>query len=429
MSSPLAFDKQGNPFSFHRRTRQLRVRLFRNPSARGTCSQVLDADGSPLHIDADTEYPVFRQLVGNVPGLYRLDQCDDDGTEVDDAPPAYITIDPPRNAQGQGAGSDDVSALAVIREMAAVQREMAAIQGQALKALADNHAQILASAAEVMRAPRPAPAPAELRNAADDDDRNDDGDEGDGYEDDNYEDSVTEEEQSSGAVGLIAQLVKMIDPKDARKLGSWLMAKYMQFRQETATAAQPVAVNVATPPVNVATAPVSVVAVPVAPTATQVATPTTAAAHAAAPIVVQVVPAPVASSPTSSSTMAAPAPTMSAPDVVVASSDVITREVNVPTSSTTSAESATSEPTETSEPRGTGQIPSLTQEQLVHIAMINAQLSPEEQGIAEQVMRRMGAATMQRWLIELTAMSVDDATATVRQAIAERSQRRPKMTR
>jgi hypothetical protein len=393
MSSPLAFDKQGNPFSFHRRTRQLRVRLFRNPSARGTCSHVLDADGSPLYIDADTEYPVFRQLVGNVPGLYRLDQCDDDGTEVDDAPAAYVTLDPPRNAQAFGTGSEEVSALAVIREMAAVQREMAAIQGQALKALADNHALILASAAEVMRAPRPAPVPAELRNAADDEDKNDDE-----YDDEYENDDADEEETSSGAGGLLAHLAKMIDPKDARELGKWLMAKYIQFRQETATAAQPAA------PVNVAAAPVNVTATP------NVAT---------APVVVQV-PAPVSSPVITVATAATvTAPEVLAPDVTTALEPV----------SMSTAEPTTSEPTDDAAPESTGQIPPLTQDQLLHIAMITAQLSSEEQTIAAQVMRRMSAETQQRWLVELSAMSVEDATATVRQAIAERTQRRNKVTR
>lgn len=387
MSSPLAFDKQGNPFSFHRRTRQLRVRLFRNPSARGTCSHVLDADGSPLYIDADTEYPVFRQLVGNVPGLYRLDQCDDDGTEVDDAPAAYVTIDPPRNAQAFGAGNEEVSALAVIREMAAVQREMAAIQGQALKALAENHAQILASAAEVMRAPRPAPLPAELRNAADDEDKNDDE-----YDDEHENDDDAEEQTSSGASGLLAHLAKMIDPKDARKLGIWLMEKYIQFRQETATAAQPAAqVNVTAAPVNAA---------------------------ASAPVVAQVIPT---SSPVAT---VAPAATVSAPEVVAPEKTTALEPVTGP-----AVDIATSEPADATAPQSTGQIPPLTQEQLVHLAMITAQLSADEQTIAEQVMRHMSAATMQRWLVELGAMSVEDATATVRQAIAERMQRRTKVTR
>ncbi len=77
--SSLAFDKQGKPFAWHKRTAKLRVRLFRNPSARGTCCQVLDGAGVPLFVDADIDYTEFRRAVGGVPGLYRLDQCDEDG--------------------------------------------------------------------------------------------------------------------------------------------------------------------------------------------------------------------------------------------------------------------------------------------------------------------------------------------------------------
>lgn len=406
MSSPLAFDKQGKPFSFHRRTRQLRARLFRNPSARGTCSQVLDVDGNPLYVEAESEYPLFRHLVNNVPGLYRLDQCDEDGNEIEDAPPAYITIDPPRNAQAFGSGSEEVSALAVIREMAAVQREMAAIQGQALKALAENHAQILASAAEVMRAPRPAPMAVELRNAVDGNDDSNDKEHDD--EEDDYEDSDVEEEQApTGMAGMLAQLSKMIDPKDARELGAWLMKKVMEWHREKANAASPVAAQAS---IDVATSPVATVNTAAAPS--DVAS---APVPNGAPTVVVNVAAPVAPSPRSPVPMVAPEAAMT------------TDEISTTASAPLTAEPATDAPDDAAEV--VPQVPSLTTEQLVHVALINSQLSPEEHAIAEQVMRRMDRATQQRWLVELCAMSVDEATATVRQAIAERTQRRNKPTR
>lgn len=75
----LAFDKQGKPFTFARRAKKLLVRLFRNPGARGTCSQVLDADGQPLYVEIDTDYLELRRAVNHVPGLYRLDQCQEAG--------------------------------------------------------------------------------------------------------------------------------------------------------------------------------------------------------------------------------------------------------------------------------------------------------------------------------------------------------------
>jgi hypothetical protein len=64
-------------------------------------------------------------------------------------------------------------------------------------------------------------------------------------------------------------------------------------------------------------------------------------------------------------------------------------------------------------------VPQLTQEQLAKVTAINAQLTPTEQLIAQQVMMCMDPPSMQHWLIELSAMSVEDALATVRMLIAE----------
>ena len=148
--SPLAFDKQGKPFAWHRRTRKLLVRMFRNPAARGTCCQVLDADGNPLYIDAETEYGEFRKAVGNVPGLYRLDQSDDDGVEIDEAQPAYVSIDLTRNASLAGDG--DVDPLVIIEHMFAIHADV-------MKTMAMQQASIMAASAEILRAPfRPAGA-------------------------------------------------------------------------------------------------------------------------------------------------------------------------------------------------------------------------------------------------------------------------------
>jgi hypothetical protein len=96
--SELAFDKEGNPFRFSRRTQKLRPRRWKNAGQRGTCAAVLDPDGEQLFIDADAEYAEFRAAVGNVPGFYRLDQCDEDGEAIEAAPPAYVSIDSVRNA-------------------------------------------------------------------------------------------------------------------------------------------------------------------------------------------------------------------------------------------------------------------------------------------------------------------------------------------
>lgn len=78
------------------------MRLFRNPAARGTCCQVLDTAGAPLYVDAEIDHAEFRRAIANVPGFYRLDQCDDDGVEIDGAVPAYVSIEHLRRAARAG---------------------------------------------------------------------------------------------------------------------------------------------------------------------------------------------------------------------------------------------------------------------------------------------------------------------------------------
>jgi hypothetical protein len=92
--SALAFDKQGRPFAWHKRTTKLHVRLFRNPSAPSTCCQVLDGAGTPLSVDTDIDYTEFRRAICGVPGLYRLDQSCPAGIAVPPAPPLRFHIIP-----------------------------------------------------------------------------------------------------------------------------------------------------------------------------------------------------------------------------------------------------------------------------------------------------------------------------------------------
>lgn len=242
--SPLAFDKQGKPFTWHKRTAKLRVRLFRNPSARGTCCQVLDGVGAPLYVEADIDYAEFRRAVGGVPGLYRLDQCDEDGVELEDAAPAYVSIEQLRNAGASVEGSiaTDPSALLIIERLVALHTDV-------MKTMTSQHAAILASSAEVMRAPyRPMPAASvvEVRNAessaGEDDDREEEDDE------------VAEEPNA------LAPVLGMLEPHLPR-LGAFLYQKVVEFFRTTSTTTMatvptaPAATSVPTPPRPRAAAP------------------------------------------------------------------------------------------------------------------------------------------------------------------------------
>ncbi len=371
--SSLAFDKQGKPFAFHRRTKQLLVRLFRNASARGTCCQVLDADGQPLHIDPETDYMEFRKAVGQVPGLYRLDQCDEDGKELDDAQAAYISIDVARNAQTADGGGGDVSPLLIIQQMAASQAEV-------MKVMAAQHGALMTAAAEILRAPyRPAPvamtAP-ELRNA--------DANTADDDRDDDHDDDESEEMEPEGA--RMAAL-RMIEPH-LPQLGGFLYEKFAEFlnyiyKKKPATS----------PATIPAPLPVSVPA-----------TAQTASGPTGEPVVVD---AGWSSSPMTDA--------QSDGASLDALDDVATQTAPDATATTEGALATDATPIAPPMP---------TREQFAHLSAIRARLSPAEQAIAQNTISRMEPPMLADWLAALSAMSVDEATALIRRMVTEIQQPR-----
>lgn len=368
MSSSLAFDKQGKPFAFHRRTKQLLVRLFRNPSARGTCCQVLDADGEPLHIDPESDYMEFRKAVGQVPGLYRLDQCDEDGNGLDDAQAAYVSIDVARNAQTSDGGSGDVSPLVIIQQMAVT-------QGEVMKAMAAQHGALMAAAAEILRAPyRPAPAvvPApELRNA-------------DVFgEDDEDED----EDQQAAPDHPATAALRMLEPH-LPVLGGFLYEKFAELLRHIHS-------NKAAPP---------------AATPGPMPVPASAIAEAAPHRAGE----PVGVAADWSQAPATPTPT--ADDAAPVSTVPETSAPASPVSPGTPA--ATVAPTT---PATTMAAPPMapTREQFAHLYAIRERLSPKERAIAEAAISRMDPAMLAHWLAELSAMSVDDATSMIGGMVAQ----------
>ncbi len=369
--SSLAFDKQGKPFTFHRRAKQLLVRLFRNPSARGTCCQVLDAAGQPLHIDPETDYMEFRKAVGHVPGLYRLDQCDEDGNELEDAQAAYVSIDVARNAQTADGSTGDVSPLIIIQQMAATQAEV-------MKVMAAQHGALMAAAAEILRAPyRPAPVamPApELRNAdvpTEDDDRDED-------DDDEGEDAAPEHPATAA--------LRMIEPH-LPQLGGFLYEKFAEFLRHIYSK------NGVAP---AATRGPMLVSVP-------------ATAHAA--------PGPAGEPVGVAAGWSSPVPPPPAPapltdtDSADASPQVLDNE----------AAPLASDAAEIATPI----VPPIpTREQFAHLSAIRAQLSPTEQAIAQNTISRMEPQMLANWLAALSAMSIDEATALIRRMVAEIQQPR-----
>ncbi|HEY4054982.1 MAG TPA: hypothetical protein VGM39_00190 [Kofleriaceae bacterium] len=362
--SSLAFDKQGKPFAWHKRTAKLRVRLFRNPSARGTCCQVLDGAGVPLFVDADIDYTEFRRAVSGVPGLYRLDQCDEDGVEIEDAAPAYVSIEQLRNAGGvvtaENSQVGDVSPLLIIERLVALQSDV-------MKTMATQHAAILASSAEIMRAPyRPVPLlPAtELRNA---DAANENGDD----EDDEDDDEIVES-------NAFAPMLSMLEPH-LPQLGAFLYTKFVEFFRQVPAAS--------------ATTP---------PAATSNPMPATAPMTASSAPRVVTVPMDVAA-------RYEPADAGFASELFEAS--VINAEM--------SPDIYSAVPTDSSTGDVRNQSPMATPEQLAHLFAVRERLSPAEQALVEHVIKRMPPELLIQYLGSLSAMPLDDATAFVRSLIAQ----------
>jgi hypothetical protein len=418
--SPLAFDKQGKPFAWHRRTRKLLVRMFRNPAARGTCCQVLDAEGNPLYIDAETEYSEFRKAVGNVPGLYRLDQSDDDGVEIDDAQPAYVSIDLTRNASLTSDG--DVDPLVIIEHMFAIHADV-------MKTMAMQQASIMAASAEILRAPLRPAAPAvacDPRDEADKDDKDD--------KDDDDDDELEPDPWASWR-----PMLEMVEPH-LPKLGAFLLAQFVAFmKTATPPAATPVipspgpapAPHSAATPIQSAegtgaaagSSPASSASVP-----SSISTPTPASSTAAAP----------PAGPPSARVDNAPTPGGAADAETNAPSHPIAPSTPAATSvasTQTAAATATTTSTSTSPPSLAGTAlaiapsaptgsprnapPAPTPDQWEHLHEIRERLSPKERAIAENAIMRMDADLLTRYLADLSEQSVDDAVATIRSMIAK----------
>jgi len=367
LMSLLAFDKQGKPFLFQRRTKKLLVRLFRNPSARGTCCQVLDGSGQPLYVDPETDYVEFRRAVGQVPGLYRLDQCDEDGNELDDAQPSYVSIEVARNAQvATDASSGDVNPLVIIQQMAAIQADV-------MKTMAAHQAALLAATADIMRAPyRPAavaaPAP-ELRNAG--------GSEGSDEEED-LDDEIDEDSQPESTLVSVARMVDATMPNMAAQLGEFIYEKISELMNKKKTAAASAAMPAPAAPMPSAS---SVTPPPVVPASTG---PMMSPAHEE-----------VAHTETPGSIISVPA------------------EASVDTGTDDDLEIAA--PDATDIPLATPPAP--TPAQMAHLFAIRERLDAKERAIAEAAIHRMTPEQLAHWLGELSVQSVEDATAAIRDLI------------
>jgi hypothetical protein len=410
--SELAFDKEGNPFRFSRRTKKLRPRRWKNAGQRGTCAAVLDPDGEQLLVDVDAEYVEFRAAVGNVPGFYRLDQCDEDGTPIEDAPPAYVTIESTRNAPPSG---DADPRDAIIRDLAQINADV-------VRTITERFGNVMQAAADILRAadgaglPRrelPPPLPAPKEN--DEDDKDDEDDEDD--EDEDNEDNTPKSKAWEAMWPVIEPMIPAI--------GAWL-ASMAAKRFSPATPAvtpppEPAPAPAAPPPAaepSATPAPGDVTAGPSAsePAPEPVAAAAPPSAHGPAPVAS---PAPAAAPAQASSTTAA----SSAPPTA-ASSESPTLGVASP-SPTAVVGVAPAGAAQTDGPRNASPIVEPTLEQWAHLLAIQSRLSPREGAIAKAAIARMTPEMRAQWLAELSALSIDQAADVVRSMIPQLPSKAP----
>jgi hypothetical protein len=421
--SPLAFDKQGKPFAWHQRTAKLRVRLFRNPAARGTCCQVLDATGSPLFVDAGIEYAEFRRITGNVPGLYRLDQCDEDGVDIDGAPAGYLTIEPLRNGGAftttETTASLDVNALAVIERLVAVQERMFASQADVMKQMASQHGVLMNAngaamhaSAEIMRAPYRAPlALPEPRNAGTDDKEK--GDDQNGVEDEQTEPQPDPNNPFNMAMSFLAPQL----PEMAHKLGAGAVEKIIEAIKWVFGAKQP-----ASSTVGPAATPAYV-----APIAHASAVPSATVVHGGVAARASSRPAPAQVAV--GSIFEAYEPRFADAGIEIDADgydEVSAAEEIAPVASAASISAPNSQrvPTQAApspliaNAAMAGQV-APTNEQYGHLMAIYQRLSADERAIAQRTIAQMDVATRSQWIAALSAQSVDEAVPALRGVLAK----------
>jgi hypothetical protein len=396
------FDKDGRPLVLDPATRFLMVRRFRNPGGRGTCEVLYDDAGEVLMLDAESiSVPELRQAVDHEPGLYRLDQCDEDGNEVGGAPAAYVPIAATRNATSIVATAEP---LAIVRDLAQTNADMT-------KVFADKAAGMMQAVVDCARVVGGVPSKRLLANAAlgfklapDD---------GDGDGDDNSDDDDESDERNAATeppepVGIPD---RMADHAGAALVAAApVIAKALTDKLMEVLAAL---WSKGTPP---AAAPTSTMTPNAASATEPTRTGVDASGAAAGPGATE--PAGTESPPTAAT------PTTTAPASVgppAASTSVPLARVAMPSrnvATTTAPTAAVSAPAV-----GLTGVPTLTEAQLGHFMAIHAALTPTEQalvrGMLHKLNERADDSTRMQLMGELMAMSVEQGVGYVRSLIGQ----------
>jgi len=150
--SDLAYNLQGERFLPPANAAMWRVRRFKRSSGRGMPEVVFGDDGLPLTVPIDIDIDEFRRQVGGVPGKYRLDPIDAQQQACEGGQPAYV--------QFQEGGPSCAGAAPASAPVDGMLREVIAANTEMVRAIADKFAQVMESAAVLLRAADGAGLPA-----------------------------------------------------------------------------------------------------------------------------------------------------------------------------------------------------------------------------------------------------------------------------
>jgi len=411
------FDREGRPIVLSPRTRRLMPRRFRNPGGRGTCEVVYDDDGNVLHVDADSSVPEVRQAVNFVPGLYRLEQCDEDGDEIDGAPPGYLSIDAPRNAL-----------TPAITDPLAMCGLLAQTNADVSKTFADKAAGMMDALVECVRVVGGIPpkrllanATLEAKSAPDDDEDDDQNDERNDHDD---EAPAPEPAPPAGMMAMFTPAIEAMAPEIGKEIGAKVVELVISFLKQRTPAAAPA--STATPASAPAQEPApsgvdaggaaagSAADAPPRPNPRPAAAPPPKAPPAEPPP--EPPPEPPVSTPESSPSSASSSASLPSDPPSPPASMVPLARVAIPSRAVSPGPTSL-----VSTPRNAS--PTLTPEQLGHYMAIRAALTPREVALVHGVIRKLNErgdhARREELIAQLMSKTVEQAVKFIREFIRE----------
>lgn len=139
---PLANDRNGEPVELPTTAAAFRVRRAAQ-HGKGGAPAVVWRDGQPLVCAIETDVETLRELVGDKPGLYRLDAVDESGRTLANVPACYCQL---------GDGGDDGRSDDPLSRVLASNERLARVNAEAMEKLGAQLSSLVEAAAKLVAA-------------------------------------------------------------------------------------------------------------------------------------------------------------------------------------------------------------------------------------------------------------------------------------